>query len=84
LEKRLDKDALCHQFCSTYREIALPRKLSKGLETYKIGGQVILTVKCADDILLLPREQRVIQGIFDRLIEIGRYHGMEMNVEKLR
>jgi hypothetical protein len=41
-------------------------------------------VKCADDILLLPKEERAVQGMIDRLIEIGRYHGMEMNVEKTK
>jgi len=84
LKKRLDKFALCHQFCSTCREIALPRKLSKGLETYKIGGQVILTVECADDLALLTKEEKVIQDMINRLIDVGRCYGMVMNVGKLR
>jgi len=32
LEEELDKDAVCHQFCSTCKAIALPRKLWMGLE----------------------------------------------------
>jgi hypothetical protein len=39
-------------------------------------------VKYADDLVLLAREENVLQGMFDRIIEIGRCYGMEMNVEK--
>jgi len=35
LKEELDKDAVCHQFCSTCTVNALPRKLWKGLETSK-------------------------------------------------
>jgi argonaute-like protein implicated in RNA metabolism and viral defense len=41
-------------------------------------------VKYADDLVLLAREGKVLQGVVDRLSEIGRRYGMEMNVEKLR
>jgi hypothetical protein len=41
-------------------------------------------VKYADDLVLLAREETVLQGIIDRLIEIGRLYGMEMNVEKTK
>ena len=47
------------------------------------AGQVICTVKHADDPVLLAKEEMVLQGLIDRLIEIGRYHGMEMSVEKM-
>jgi predicted PP-loop superfamily ATPase len=30
------------------------------------------------------KEETVLQGIIDRLIEIGRCHGMDMNVERTR
>jgi hypothetical protein len=33
---------------------------------------------------LLAKEETVLQSMIDRLIEIGRCYGMEMNVEKLR
>jgi hypothetical protein len=39
-------------------------------------------VKYADDLVLLAREENVLQGMIDRLIEIGRRYGMEMNVER--
>jgi hypothetical protein len=51
---------------------------------FKIEGQVIITVKYADDLMLLAGEENVLQGMFDRLIEIGRRYGMEMNVEKTK
>jgi hypothetical protein len=51
---------------------------------FKIGGQVIRTVKYAVDLVLLAREETVLQGMVDRLIEIGRRYGMEMNVGKVR
>jgi hypothetical protein len=41
-------------------------------------------VKCANDILLLAKEEKVLQDIVDKLIEIGRCYGMEMNVEKTK
>jgi hypothetical protein len=37
-------------------------------------------VKYADDLVLLANEEMVLQGMMDRLIEIGRYYGMKMNV----
>jgi hypothetical protein len=39
-------------------------------------------VKYADDLVLLAREEEVLQGMVDRLSEIERRYGMEMNVEK--
>jgi hypothetical protein len=47
-----------------------------------MGGQIIQTVKHADDLVLQDKEGKVLQDMIDKLIEIGRYHGMEMNVEK--
>ena len=41
-------------------------------------------MKYADDLVLLAKEETVLQGMIDRPIEIGRRYGMEMNVEKLR
>jgi hypothetical protein len=39
-------------------------------------------VEYADDLVLLAKEETVLQGMIDRLIEIGRRCAMEMNVEK--
>jgi hypothetical protein len=64
--------------CSEY----LTKEALEGFGDFKIKVQVIRTVKYADDIVLLAEEETVLQGIIDRLIEIGRSYGMEMNVEK--
>jgi hypothetical protein len=41
-------------------------------------------VKYADDLLLTAKEETVLQGMIDKLIEIGRCYGMEMNVDKTK
>jgi hypothetical protein len=41
-------------------------------------------VKYADDLVLLAEEEKVLQGMVDRLIEIGRRYGKEMNVVKTK
>jgi len=56
----------------------------QGLGDFKIGGQIIHTVKYAHDLVLLAKEEKVLQDMIDKLIEIGRCYGMEMNVEKTK
>jgi len=56
----------------------------EGFGDFKIGGQIIHTVKCADDLVLLAKEEKVLQDIIDKLIEIGRCYEMEMNVEETK
>jgi hypothetical protein len=41
-------------------------------------------VKYADYLVLLAKEETVLQGMIDRLIEIRRCYGMEINVEKTK
>jgi hypothetical protein len=38
-------------------------------------------VRYADDLVLLAKEEK---GMIDKLIEIGRCYGMEINVEKTK
>jgi hypothetical protein len=45
------------------------------------GGQIIET---ADGLRLMAKEETVLQGMIDKLIETGRYYGMEINVEKTK
>ena len=54
----------------------------EGSGDYKIGGQIIHTVKYADDLVVLAKEEKVLQDMTDKLIESRRCYGMEMNVEK--
>ena len=56
----------------------------EGLGDFKIGGQIIHTVKYADDLVLLAKEEKVLRDMIDKLIEIGRCYGMEMNVERTK
>jgi len=62
----------------------LTKEALDGLGDFNIGGQIIQTVKYADDIVLMAKEESVLQGMIDRLIEIGSCYGMEMNVEKTK
>jgi len=39
-------------------------------------------VKYADDLVLLPKEEKMLQDMIDTQIGIGRCYGMGMNVEK--
>jgi hypothetical protein len=60
----------------------LTKEALEGSGYLKIGGQIINTVKYADDLVLLAKEEMVLQDEIDKLIEIGRFYGTEMNVEK--
>jgi hypothetical protein len=59
----------------------LTKEALEGFEDIKIGGKVICTVKCADDFVPLAKEETVLPSMPDRLIKIGRYYGMEINLE---
>jgi len=41
-------------------------------------------VKYADHLVLLDKEEKVVQDMTDKSIETGGCHGMEMNVEKIK
>jgi len=62
----------------------LTKEAVEGFGHFKIGGQIIHTVKYADDLLLLAKEEKVLQDMTDKLTETGRCYGMEMNVEKTK
>jgi len=49
-----------------------------------IGGQIIQTVKYADDLVLMAKEETVLRGMIDKVIETGRCYGMEMNVGRTK
>ena len=44
--------------------------------------QIIQTVKYADNLVLMAKEEKVLQGMIDKLIEVGSCYGMGMNVGK--
>ena len=41
-------------------------------------------MKYADELVLMTKEETVLQGMIDKLTEIGRCYGMEKNVEKTK
>ena len=59
--------------------------LTKGaleaLGDFRIGGQVVGTVKYAGDLVVLVREETMLQGAIESLIESGQCCEMEINVE---
>jgi len=62
----------------------LTKEALEGFGDFKIGRQIIHTVKYADELVLLATEEKVLQDMTDKLIETGRRYGMEMNVEKTK
>jgi hypothetical protein len=60
----------------------LKKEALEGFGDFKIGGQVIRTVKYADDVELLAKEKSVLLGVIEWLIEMGSCYGMEMKVER--
>ena len=58
----------------------LTKEALEGTGDFKIGGQIFHTVKYADDLVLLAKEEKVLQDMVDKLIEIGGCCGTEMNV----
>jgi hypothetical protein len=61
----------------------LTKEVLEGFGDFKIG-QVIRTVKYADDLVLLAKEEALLQDMIDRLIEIRRGNVMEVNVENTK
>jgi hypothetical protein len=62
----------------------LTKESLEGFGDFRIGGQIIHTVKYAHDLVLQAKEEKVLQDMIDKLIEIERCYGMEINVEKTK
>jgi len=60
----------------------LTKEALDGFGDFKIGGQIIRTVKCAGYLVLLAKEEMVLQDMIDKLIENRGCYGMEINMEK--
>ena len=54
----------------------LIEKALEGFGDFKIGGQAISTVKYADDLVLLRKEEMMLHGMIDILTEIGIFYGI--------
>jgi hypothetical protein len=53
----------------------------EGLGDFEVGGQIISTVRYADDVLL-AKEETILQNMIDKQLEVGRGYCTEINVEK--
>jgi len=62
----------------------LTKEALDGLGDFNIGRQIIQSVKYADDLVLMAKEETVLQGMINKLIKIGRCYDMEINVEKTK
>jgi hypothetical protein len=60
------------------------KEAPEGFGGFKIGGQVIGTVKYADDLVLMAKKETLLTEMIDRLMEIKSCYEMEMNVVKSR
>jgi hypothetical protein len=78
LEGESDKD----QFYSTLYSKYFIRETVQGFGDFKIGGQVIHTLKYADTLVLLAKEERILQDMTDTLTEVARCYRKKINVEK--
>jgi len=70
LEEESDKDAACHQFYSTLHSKYFTKETLQGFGDFKIGGQVIHTVKYADALGLLAKEERILEDMKYTLTEV--------------
>jgi hypothetical protein len=59
---KTDKDVVCHFWSELLTDEAL-----EGFGDFKRGGQVIRTVKYADDLVFHAKEEAVLRGMIDRL-----------------
>ena len=62
----------------------LTKEALEGFGDFKIGGQIINTLKYADGLVLLAKGEKVLQDMIDKLIEIEGCYGMEINVENTK
>ena len=51
---------------------------------FRIVGKVMCTAKCTDGLVLLAKEETVLQGVKGELIETGRCYGVKINVERTK
>jgi hypothetical protein len=58
--------------------------IQEALGDFKVGGQIISMVRYADDLVLLAKEETILQSMIDKLTEVGGRYGMEFNAEKTK
>jgi hypothetical protein len=56
----------------------------EGVGDFKVRGHIIISVKYADDFVLLAKIETLIQEMTNTPIETGRCYRMEMNEDKTK
>ena len=69
LEEELDKDAVFSPILFNLYSECLTKEALGGLGDFNIGGQIIQTAKYADDLVLMAKEETLLQGMIDKLTE---------------
>jgi len=64
-----------------YREY-LTKGAFEGVGDFKSEGQVIAKMKYVDKLVLGSKKEKLLQDMFHRLTEIGRFCGLEMHVKE--
>jgi hypothetical protein len=62
----------------------LNKETLKMFGDFKVLGQVTHIVKYAGGLVLLAKVEEVLQCAIDRLVETGRFCGLEVNAEKTK
>ena len=83
MKEKLDKNAVLSPILFSLYSECLTKEALEWFGDFKIGGQIIHAVKYADDLVLLAKEEKMLQDMIDKLIEIRRCYGREMNVKKV-
>jgi hypothetical protein len=52
----------------------------EGFSDFKIGGQTVCIVKYTDNLVLLAKEEMLLQGTIENVIDVRRFSGLEMNL----
>jgi hypothetical protein len=65
---------------TSYYHIEIKQETLEGSGLFKIEGEVIWTVKFADDLVLLAKEEVMLQGTVDRLIETAKWYTVKLNM----
>jgi hypothetical protein len=76
----LHKDAVCNSIYLIQSNIT--KEALERFGNIKRGIQVIRSVKYADELVLLAKEETVLQGVTDGLTETVRCYWIEMSVWK--
>ena len=69
LEEELDKDTVLSSILFSLYSKDLTKQGAEGFEDFRIGREDICTVKYADDLVLMAKDETTLQRMIDRLIE---------------